>query len=230
MGRVKHLHGRRSLVRQRGTWQVVLVQTGVGPANAKTACLQAISQASYDLIVSSGFACALRPVQIGDILIGTAVMFESDLQRLEDRSGRTACEKHVIATALREAAEAGLAAHTGDFITTPRVVWRAADKRPLAEAAGDGAIGLDMESAALAAVARAHGIPFAIIRATSDLLDEDLPLDFNLFLNPADWFRGMLVCLAKPTSLLDLWRLRRQSAIASERLATVFGRLLDGLC
>ena len=43
----------------------------------------------------------------------------------------------------------------------------------------------------IGAEAAERRIPFAVIRAVSDLLDEDLPLDFNLFLTPSDWSKGI---------------------------------------
>jgi nucleoside phosphorylase len=39
---------------------------------------------------------------------------------------------------------------------------------------------VDMESTAVADVCASRGLPFLIARSITDLLDEDLPLDFNL--------------------------------------------------
>jgi len=86
-----------------------------------------------------------------------------------------------------------------------------------------------MESAAVGAVALERNIPFAIVRAVSDLLDEDLPFDFNLWLSPTGWARGTLTCLARPSSLIALNRLRAQTALASERMTRFWGRFLDDL-
>jgi adenosylhomocysteine nucleosidase len=70
---------------------------------------------------------------------------------------------------------------------------------------------------------RAH-TPFIIIRTVSDLLDEDLPLDFNLFLRPTGWLKGIGSVLAAPSCLLGLGRLRRQSIIAAEALTVFFSQ------
>jgi len=72
-----------------------------------------------------------------------------------------------------------------------------------------------------------YRIPFVVIRAASDLLDEDLPMDFNLFLDPADWLKGAWACVARPASLLGLQRMRTQMRTASQRITTVFERFLD---
>ena len=65
--------------------------------------------------------------------------------------------------------------------------------------------------------------------AVSDLLDEDLPFDFNLWLSPTGWARGTLTCLARPSSLIALNRFRAQTALASERMTRFWGRFLDDL-
>jgi adenosylhomocysteine nucleosidase len=61
----------------------------------------------------------------------------------------------------------------------------------------------------------------------SDLLDEDLPLDFNLFLTPDGWPKGALACLTHPSRLLGLKRVRAQATLATERLTRFFERFLD---
>ena len=86
------------------------------------------------------------------------------------------------------------------------------------------AIGLDMESAALAAEAQRAQVPFVIVRTASDLLDEDLPLDFNLFLRPTGWLKGVAAILGHPSSIMGLRRLHCQSRVAATTLTTFFQR------
>jgi adenosylhomocysteine nucleosidase len=100
------------------------------------------------------------------------------------------------------------------------VVWQAEEKRRLQRATE--ATGLDMESAAVAAVAQERGLPMAIVRTVSDLADEDLPLDFNLFLRPTGWVKGMQAIIVRPSSLVGLNRLRKQSRVAADRLTEWF--------
>ena len=85
-------------------------------------------------------------------------------------------------------------------------------------AAGTGAVGLDMESAALGAIAKEQRVPFLVARTVSDLLDEDLPLDFNLFLTPKTWPQGLWQAACRPSCLPGMLRLRRQSHVAAVRL------------
>ena len=110
----------------------------------------------------------------------------------------------------------------GRFVSTDRIIGRASEKVEFAQRAQ--AIGLDMESWALAGEAQRAHVPFVIIRAVSDLVDEDLPLDFNLFLKPAGWLKGLTTIMAAPSCLLGLGRLRRQSKAAGEALRDCFYR------
>ncbi|MGB4996205.1 MAG: hypothetical protein WBO50_13660, partial [Nitrospira sp.] len=118
-----------------------------------------------------------------------------------------------------------LPVQAGQFVSVPRVLCRAEDKQEIATRAGG--VGLDMESAALGFVASERKIPFVIVRTASDLVDESLPLDFNLFLRPSGWVKGVAACLAHPTSLIGLNRLRVQSRIAGTQLTAVFRACAD---
>ena len=64
-------------------------------------------------------------------------------------------------------------------VSAARVVGRSADKQAISRMTG--AVALDMESAALAQVAEERGVPFVVLRTVSDLVEEELPLDFNAF-------------------------------------------------
>ena len=62
----------------------------------------------------------------------------------------------------------------------------------------------------------------AIVRTVSDLVDEDLPLDFNLFLRPTGWVQGVQMLICRPSSFAGLNRLRKQSRVAAGRLTEWF--------
>jgi adenosylhomocysteine nucleosidase len=117
---------------------------------------------------------------------------------------------------------AGYPGYVGRFVSTDRIVGSASEKRRFARATD--AIGLDMESAALAVEAQRAQVPFVIVRTVSDLLDEDLPLDFNLFLRPTGWLQGVAAVVGNPSSVAGLCRLRRQSQAAAKNLTVFFRR------
>ena len=222
----RRIAGVRCLVGLRGNCRVYAFQTGVGAVKAGAVCRDVLAQQPLELAVSAGFACALTPSRIGDLLIGTEVA-------AQDGGASVLCAEPFRRVAVGAAQAAGLAAHVGRFVTVPRVLWRADEKHRVALSTG--AIGLDMESAAMGAAAVARQVPFLVVRAASDLLDEDLPLDFNLFLAPpgprgfVGWLRGAGFCLVHPSAVVGLNRLRRQSAVASERMTRFVERFLDDL-
>lgn len=202
----------------------MVVQTGVGPDKAAAACRDVMREHPAELVVSAGLACALVPAGIGDLLIGTEVRMAADLDDVARSSGRS-CTGEVVTAAVRAAERAGLPAKTGPFVTVPRILWRSSDKQALAR--NTGAIGADMESAVLAETAASRNAAFAIVRSVSDLVDEDLPVDFNLFLKPAGWVKGLAICLAAPSCPHRLLRLRTQMCTASDRTSRFFAHFLD---
>ena len=53
------------------------------------------------------------------------------------------------------------------------------------------------------------------------VVGEDLPLDFDAFLKPWGWMRGIGAMIMTPSSLNGLNRLRRQSRLAAARLTVL---------
>ncbi|MFQ5947079.1 MAG: hypothetical protein ACE5NC_12675 [Anaerolineae bacterium] len=219
--------GYRAVLGRRGHAHVILVRTGLGVASGEVACREALTRHPLELAISSGFACALSASAIGDLLVGTEVLVSSAGAALQSGAHVISCSKERQVQAMRAAREADVTARAGRFVTVPHVICRAEEKRAVAVMTG--AIGLDMESAAVGAVAAERGTPFLILRTVSDLPDEDLPLDFNLFLSPSGWMRGTFACLTHPSCLLGLKRLRAQVARASEGMSRFFVKFLEGL-
>jgi len=197
-----------------------LARTGMGPQKASGVASRLLAYQPFSLAISTGFACALIAAEIGALLAGGDVMFDgaeaSSPSRMIDVPGP---ERDVLLALITRSEQS---AHVGRFVSADHVVGRASEKQRLARSTG--AIGLDMESAALATEARRARVPFVIVRTVSDLLDEDLPLDFNLFLRPTGWVKGIAMVLGAPSSLLGLSRLRRQSLTAARNLTAFFHR------
>ncbi|MDF0652774.1 MAG: hypothetical protein P0121_15035 [Nitrospira sp.] len=195
-----------------------LAQTGIGPEKAQRSAAQLLAGQSFSLVISTGFACALIAADIGALLIGREVVHRGECSKEPSQAIEVPGDERNLALAFVAAMVPS--AHIGRFVSTDRVIGSARDKRRFA--LGAQAIGLDMESSALAAQAQRAQVPFVIIRSVSDLLDEDLPLDFNLFLRPTGWLKGIGTVMAAPSCLLGLGRLRRQSLVAAEALTAFF--------
>jgi len=200
-----------------------LVQTGVGPEKARQAAARVFAHQPFSLAISTGFACALVTTEIGALLVARDVVAVgeqgSEASPAIDMSGS---ERDAM---LGLAEGTGQPLHVGRFVSTNRIVTNAAEK--LRFACTTAAVGLDMESAALASEAQRARVPFVIVRTVSDLLDEDLPLDFNLFLRPTGWLKGVAALIGNPSGLEGLLRLRRQSRAAAQNLTMFFRRYVQ---
>lgn len=209
----------------RGACRVWVFRTGMGPAKAGAVSRLALSAHPFDLAISSGFACALTSAHIGDLLIGTHVNQWPPGGNSSRAGLGHSCSTDWRAAAAASAGRVGLEAQSGRFVSVSQVLWLAEDKQRAA--ADSGAIGLDMESETLGAAAEERQVPFLVARTASDLLDEDLPLDFNLFATPRTWLRGIGQAVCRPSCLRGLVRLRRQSLIAGDRLTQFMRAFLD---
>jgi adenosylhomocysteine nucleosidase len=105
-------------------------------------------------------------------------------------------------------------------VTVDRVLIHSVAKHRLKGSTG--AVGVDMESAAIGEVAQGHGLSFLIVRAISDGVNEDLPVDFNLFLKPSGWFFGVMHIMTTPRSWKGFLALYRHSKQASLQLTRFF--------
>ncbi len=218
--RVATIAGVRYHIGQQSNRTYWLIQTGVGPAAAGSVAGRVLKAQPMSLVMSTGFACALVPAQVGDLIVGTAVCSAQSEGAGTMGADSVLCDEAVRADILIVAQHAGLVARVGTVVSSETVAWQAEEKRRLRRATE--AIGLDMESAALAAAAQEYGLPMAIVRTVSDLVDEDLPLDFNLFLRPTGWAKGMQTVISSPSSMAGLNRLRKQSRVAANRLTEWF--------
>jgi adenosylhomocysteine nucleosidase len=212
--------GVRCHIGQQGDRTYWIIQTGVGPAAAGPVAEKVLTAQAMSLVMSTGFACALVPAQVGDLIVGTAVSSVQGEETWTMRNDRVLCDEVVRAGLLTAAQNAGLVARVGTVVSSGTVVWQAQEKCLLRQLTD--ATGLDMESAAVAAVAQKRGLPMVIVRTVSDLVDEDLPLDFNLFLRPTGWLKGMQSIIGRPSSVEGLNRLRKQSRVAADRLTDWF--------
>jgi adenosylhomocysteine nucleosidase len=220
--RVATIAGVRCHIGQQGDRIYWLIQTGVGPIAAGTVAGKILKAQTMSLVMSTGFACALVPAQVGDLLVGTAVSSVHGEGPWTMGDDRVHCDEAVRAGLLIVAQEAGLVARVGTVVSSGTVVWQAEEKRRLRRLTD--ATGLDMESAAVAEMAQERGLPIVIVRTVSDLLDEDLPLDFNLFLRPTGRIKGVQTLISCPSSVVGLNRLRKQSRVAADRLTEWFQR------
>ena len=189
---------------------------GVGPERA-TATAGVLAAKRLDAIWSAGFACALQPAGVGDVLIGTGVIRDDGVATGQP----IVCEPSMLEWVRRAVQAKGLEAQRGKAQRCHRSTGPLRRRR-----SGRLSTGWEDRARHGECGARAggggRGLPFTIVRTVSDLVDESLPLDFNLFLRPSGWAKGVAACLAHPSSLIGLNRLQVQSRIAGQQLTALF--------
>ena len=219
-------YGHRALTSSDHGLNVLLIQSGIGPGMARKCTRQLLANASWDVIISTGFAGALDSIPIGSVLIGHEVCEEPN--STSDASlglPRVACHPDWVQSALDLHWTGKESLQTGAFVSVDHVLTHSVDKHKLK--ASTGAIGVDMESAAIGGVAQEHCQPFLIVRAISDGVNEDLPVDFNLFLKPSGWIPGVLSILSTPRSWKGFFDLYQHSKQASTELTRFFGKFFS---
>jgi adenosylhomocysteine nucleosidase len=179
------------------------VKAGGGtPAGASVAAARLIAEGATGLVsfgLAGGLDPALRP---GAVIVPSNVL--SDMERLE--------------------VDAGLAARFGGrtghtLLAGTAVVTRAAAKRTLF--ATTHAHAVDLESGAVARVAQAYRLPFAVVRAICDPAERDLPPAALVALDPDGGIALLPLTrslLRRPGQILGLLTLAREMGLARRAL------------
>jgi len=197
-----------------------LVLTGIGPEAADSVAGAVLSRQRAALAISAGFAGALLPgASVGDVIVATSVVSGRFDAGWSQAAPSIACEDAVLRAVQTAASDMGVDVWSGPVLSSTTVICRAVEKQDLNRLTG--AVAVDMESAAIGQVAQSQGVPFAVVRTVSDVAGEELPLDFNAFLKPWGWMRGIGAMIMTPSSIAGLHRLRRQSRLAAERLTVL---------
>lgn len=194
-----------------------LLETGEGVVNAERHLEAWLERRSAGAVLSIGFAGALSAaLRVGDLVVAKSVQGSS-----------TEPDPKLLAAAAR--VQLDFAVHFGVALTSERILWQAAEKNALASSLGATEIGfVDMESTAIASVCARRGVPFLITRSITDLLNEDLPLDFNQCRDSdgrVSSIKVMKAALLKPGSFPGLLDLRKRSELCAERMAEFVRKL-----
>ncbi|MFH1924340.1 MAG: nucleoside phosphorylase [Planctomycetota bacterium] len=199
---------------------VVLTQSGPGSQAAAHAAEALIAGHKPQWIISAGFAGGLDP----SLKRHDLVMADS----LADAGGnRLALDFKVDPAAL--ARTPGV--HVGRLVTVDGIVRLPDDKRALGEK--HQALAVDMESYAVAEVCRRRQVRFLAVRVVGDAVDDELPADVERLLQqktPTAKLGAVIGSMwNRPSSMKDLWKLKEDALVASDRLGKFLASTIEQL-
>jgi adenosylhomocysteine nucleosidase len=197
--------------------ELVVLLTGVGGRRAWAEATKVIWDGNVDVCISSGLAGALKEKhRPGDVLAAKEVhatnwkkVIPSDADLLE-----------MAITCGAKLADA--------FYSVDRVLVHSSEKSELSAKAD----AVEMESGDIMLEAVAFGAKVIAIRAISDAVEEDLPVDFNRVTSESGEVsiaKIVAQAAAHPGSIPALIRFGRQSRNAAEKLAIVLDACIEKL-
>jgi len=192
--------------------EVVATRTGIGPAAGARAAERVLASVEVDHVVVVGIAGGIGPsVAIGDLVVPEEVVD--------------------LATGARyRPSPLGPVAPRGTLVTSDGLL---VDRAEIDRLEKSGVIAIDMESAAIAGVCQARGIPCSVFRAISDRAD-DGSVDEAIFglTRPdgrADWPAVVRFLLTRPGRIPQLVRLARGMGLATDTAAAAAVSAIAGL-
>jgi len=192
--------------------RVAVIEAGMGFARARRATQVLIDAHAPDWVLSCGFSGALRPeMQVGNIVMARSVV---------DQHGQE------LQIELKVNSDEANGLFVGRLLTVDHMVRTIAEKSELATR--HDALAVDMESLAVAQVARERKTLCLVVRVISDDMASDLPPEVLSVVGPTGSVRlGAVIgsLLKRPESAKDMWRLRGTAQTAARSLAT----FLDGV-
>jgi len=196
--------------------RVVAVEAGTGADRARRATQALIDAHTPTWILSVGFSGALHPdLQLGDLVIADSIV---------DTRG----EELRVDVRMTPDPERGW--HVGRILMAEEIVRSVDQKQQLAEQTA--ALAVDLESLAVAQVCRDTETRFMAVRSISDDLSHDLPPEVLSVFGGTGSLRAGAIAGAlwkRPSSMKDMWRLRENAQLASERLAAFLNFVVPSL-
>jgi adenosylhomocysteine nucleosidase len=196
----------------------LLTLAGAGPENAARAAYQLITQEGATRLISWGCAAALVDyLAPGDLILAESLIAENQEILSCDADWLSHTKKNLKNFSLFQESLA----------ESQYIVSTAQAKQQLHDATQ--AIAVDMESAAIARIAKQHKCPFLLIRSIADPSDMNLPQAIHHAMNPegrVEIRKLLTFILKKPTEIPGLIHLGLCFGSAKKTL-TAIARHLD---
>lgn len=230
---------------------VALAEVLIGPVNAALGAQALITRCGVTCLIGFGSAGALDwNLKPGDLVIAQRAVahdagrflghrFQPSGIMGRDGRGRVGLRRafeadpDLVALGQSAAHKLGASVQTGTVVTGNQAIFSTARKRWLRQTFD--ALVVEMETAAVAQAAAAHGLPWVAVRAVSDRAGDDLVLDYSrlqFYLGDgrptwrqqaSRWF----YLLAHPSARRRLHRLRQGLTLASEQASWLVQAMLQ---
>lgn len=175
---------------QIGEVEVVLVRCGIGKVNAALTTTLLLAKHDIDLIVNTGSAGGIGAgLHVGDVVIASemayhdvdATVFGYSIGQVPQMPARYIANQSTIEKTITAAKITGLTPVKGLIVTSDSFIASQAQTDVILSNFPD-ALASEMEGAAIAQVCYQFDVPFVIIRAMSDVADEEAGVSFDEFI------------------------------------------------
>lgn len=173
-----------------GIHDIVLVRSGIGKVLAAVTTTLLIDRYQVDYLINTGSAGGIgEGLNIGDIVISTQLAYHDvDVTAFDYAPGQMAgmplyypADDKLIALAKEASARVGLNAKTGLIVSGDQFVHSQEQIQRIQQMFKD-VLANEMEGTAIAQVAYQFKVPFVVIRAMSDVGDENASVNFDDFI------------------------------------------------
>lgn len=173
-----------------GIHDIVLVRSGIGKVLAAVTTTLLIDRYQVDYLINTGSAGGIgEGLNIGDIVISTQLAYHDvDVTAFDYAPGQMAgmplyypADDKLIALAKEASARVGLNAKTGLIVSGDQFVHSQEQIQRIQKMFKD-VLANEMEGTAIAQVAYQFKVPFVVIRAMSDVGDENASVNFDDFI------------------------------------------------
>lgn len=199
--------------------EILCLLSGPGLARAEQTSRRLV-ELGADVLLGLGVSGGLDPALVpGELVLASAVW--------QARGGTAPAlvweAPAAHAEVLDDLRRAGIPARLGPVLSVDRPAARPEDKLRLHQSCG--ALVVDMESAAVAAVAREHALPFLCLRAVCDPQGRAIPAEFGEVLDESGGVRLLAVLgklIKRPSLFRELLRMSRDFETALGALGRAF--------
>ncbi len=217
--------------------RVLLAISGMGILNAHNMAISLVKNFPLSIIISTGTAGALQSqLQSGDIVLANQLFISKSKDQgnckandiIKKAVSVYQVENNLMQLSLK-AIEATMQRYKmGSFLTVDKVIAQIAEKRMLGNNLD--CIAVEMESAAIAEIAKETELPFLAIRSISDSMQDNIDKAIQLYERIKDKpniIKKLFYALKNPHGSLQLLKLRKNCLKATTSLAEFFIQFLS---